>query len=135
MNKIALLLLYTSSVLMFIGGLADQFINGYLDVHLNFLGNPENSALLSGSERLSIFLLHSVGAGLMSTGISMFFLTHFAIRRDLSWAKWVFLTIAWVAQGINGYNMYAVGSHYWYPVLLLVMATIGALTFKAKSSH
>jgi hypothetical protein len=135
MRTIAIVLLYTSSVLMFIGGLGDQFIFGYLDVHLNFLGNPENSELLSKAERLSMLMLHSVGAGLMSTGISMFFLTHFAIRKNQVWAKWTFLIIAWMAQGINGYNMFSAGSHFWYPILILVFATLGVLTFKAKEIH
>ena len=135
MRNIALVLLYTASVLTVIGGLGDQFIFGFLDVHLNFLGNPENSELLMRSERLSMLMLHSVGAGLMSTGISMFVLTHFAIRKNQVWAKWTFLLIAWLAQGLNGYNMFAVGSHFWYPILILVVATIGVLSYNSKEAH
>ncbi len=82
-----------------------------------------------------MLMLHSVGAGLMSTGISMFFLTHFAIRKNQAWAKWAFLIIAWVAQGINGYNMYSAGSHFWYPVLILLFVSLGVFTFKGKEVH
>lgn len=117
---------------MFIGGLGDQFIWAYLDVHLNFLGNPENSVLLMKAEKLSMLMLHSAGGGLMSAGVSMFTLTHFAIRKGQSWAKWTFLIVAFIAQGINGYGMYSAGSHFWYPILVLVFAAAGAMTFKIK---
>lgn len=125
MRKIGLWFLYLSSVLMFIGGLGDQFIVNFLDVHLNYLGNPEDSALFRKSQSLSMLMLHSAGGGLMSTGISMFALTHFAIRDNKEWAKWTFIVIALIAQGINGYGMYMAGSHYWYPAVVLILALIG----------
>lgn len=130
MNKLALTLLYLASILMFIGGLGDQFINRFLEVHLNFLGNPENSELLDKAEQLSMLLLHSTGGGLMSVGISMLALTHFAIRKNQEWAKWSFLVITWIAQGFNGYNMYCAGSHFWYSIVVLTLGTIGVFTFR-----
>lgn len=125
MRKIGISLLYVSSVLMLIGGLGDQFITKFLDVHLNFLGYPENSELLQKAESLAMLMLHSAGGGLMSAGISMFALTHFAIRDNQRWAKWTFIIIALIAQGINGYGMYTAGSHYWYPALVLILALMG----------
>lgn len=116
---------------MFIGGLGDQFIWAYLDVHLNFLGNPENSDLLRNAEELSMLMLHSAGGGLMSAGVSMFALTHFGIKKGQSWAKWTFIIVAFIAQGINGYGMYSAGSHYWYPMLVLAFALVGVLTIKS----
>ena len=130
MNKIALPILYISSTLMFIGGLGDQFINQLLDVHLAYLGNPPESVLLEKAESLLLLMLHSAGGGLMSAGISMFALTHFAIRKNQTWAKWTFLLVAWIAQGINGYGMYSAGSHYWYPILVLGLASLGVLLYK-----
>lgn len=112
---------------MFIGGLGDQFIWSYLDVHLKISRNPENSELLKRADELSMLMLHSAGGGLMSTGISMFCLTHFAIKKGQPWAKWTFFIIAFIAfiafiaQGINGYGMYSAGSHFWYPILVLVL--------------
>ena len=125
MRKTGLALLYISSVLMFIGGLGDQFIFHYLDVHLNYLGNPEDSELFRRAESLSMLMLHSAGGGLMCAGISMFALTHFGIRTNQSWALWTFIIVALIAQGINGYGMYSAGSHYWYPILVLTLAVVG----------
>ena len=103
-----------------------------MDVHLNFLGNPENSDLLSKTEELSMLMLHSAGGGLMSAGVSMFALTHFGIRKGQAWAKWTFIIVAFIAQGINGYGMYSAGSHFWYPILVLAFAFSGVITFKIK---
>lgn len=135
MKKTGLILLYTSSVLMFIGGLGDQFIFSYLDVHLKFLGNPENSNLLRKADELSMLMLHSAGGGLMSAGISMFALTHFAIKKGQSWAKWTFLIVAFIAQGINGYGMYSASSHFWYPIMILVLSLFGVVIFKTKNHY
>ena len=120
---------------MFIGGVGDQFINQFLDVHLKFLGNPENSPLLKKAESLSMFMLHSAGGGLISAGVSMFALTHFGIRNNQPWAKWTFLIIVWVAQGINGYGMYSVGSYYWYPIFLIALSTLGIFLFRSENNH
>lgn len=125
MKKTGLLLCYTSSILMFIGGLGDQFILNYLDVHLNYLGNPQDSELLNKAEKLSMLMLHSAGGGLMSAGISMFALTHFGIKNDQSWSRWTFVVVALIAQGINGYGMYSAGSHFWYPIGVLIFALSG----------
>lgn len=127
MNKIGIILLYTASILMFIGGLGDQFIFNYLDVHLQYLGNPEVSDLFTRAESLSMLMLHSAGGGLMSAGVSMVALTHFAIRKDEEWARWTYLIVAFIAQGINGYGMYSAGSHYWYPMIVLFVAFLGFL--------
>lgn len=135
MNKIGLILLYTASVLMFIGGLGDQFITSFLDVHLNFLGNPEHSDLLAKAEKLSMLMLHAAGGGIMSAGVSMFALTHFAIRKGQSWARWTFLIVACIAQGINGYGMYAAGSHFWYPFAILILAVGGVLLFNTSKTE
>ena len=78
-------------------------------------------------------MLHSAGGGLMSAGVSMFALTHFGLRKGQYWAKWTFLIVAFIAQGINGYGMYSAGSHYWYPILVLACAFAGALTFETKN--
>ena len=134
MKKTALSLLYISSVLMFIGGLGDQFILNYLEVHLNYLGNPPDSDLLRSAESLSMLMLHSAGGGLMSAGISMFALTHFAIRKNQSWARWTYIIVALIAQGINGYGMYSAGSHYWYPILVLSLALFGFLLMSSISN-
>lgn len=117
---------------MFIGGLGDQFIFHYLEVHLNYLGNPEASELLQKAESLSMLMLHSAGGGLMSAGVSMFCLTQFAIRKGQTWAKWTFLIVAFIAQGINGYGMYSAGSHYWYPIAVLTIALMGFLLVRDK---
>ena len=130
MQKTALILLYLAGILMFIGGFGDQFIHGYLDVHLAYLGNPESSELLSRAESLSMLMLHSVGGGLMSTGVSMLALTHFGIRKNHAWAKWTVLIIAFIAQGLNGYGMYSAGSHFWYPILVLAVTLAGVLMCK-----
>ncbi|MDW3209977.1 MAG: hypothetical protein R8N23_08925 [Reichenbachiella sp.] len=135
MRKIGIPLLYISSILMFIGGLGDQFIFSFLDVHLKYLGNPENSELLQKAQSLAMFMLHSAGGGLMSAGISMFALTHFGIRNEQSWAAWTFIIIAFIAQGFNGYGMYSAGSHYWYPILVLAFALIGFGLVKTRSRN
>lgn len=135
MKKIGIYLLYASSILMFIGGLGDQFIMNYLDVHLNYLGNPQNSELLQKAESLSMLMLHSAGGGLMSAGVSMFALTHFAIRKNQSWAIWVFMIVAFIAQGINGYGMYTAGSHFWYPIVVLVLAFLGITLYVLSSNN
>lgn len=127
MRKTGIVLLYVSSILMFIGGLGDQFITHYLDVHLNYLGNPEDSELFRKAESLSMLMLHSAGGGLMSAGTSMFALTHFGIRKNLSWSTWTYLFVALIAQGINGYGMYSAGSHFWYPIIVLFLAILGIL--------
>lgn len=132
MRKIGISILYASSILMFIGGLGDQFIFNYLEVHLNYLGNPEYSELLRKVESLTMLMLHSAGGGLMCAGISMFALVHFGIKTNQSWAKWTFIIVALIAQGINGYGMYSAGSHYWYPVLVLILALIGFSLVKTK---
>ena len=126
--------MYISSILIFIGGLADQFIFNFLDVHLNYLGNPEDSELLRRAERLSMLMLHSAGGGLMSTGISMFALTHFGIRKNLSWAKWTFIVIAIIVQGISGYGMYLAGSYFWYPLVVLFVALLGFFLLTLNSN-
>jgi hypothetical protein len=127
MRKTGLFLLYTAGILTFLGGLGDQFIMNYLDVHLDFLGNPEPSDLLSRSERLSMLLLHAAGGGFMSTGLAMLALAHFGIRRDQNWAKWTYLIIALIAQGINGYAMFSAGSLYGYAIVVLLIALLGLL--------
>lgn len=119
---------------MFIGGLGDQFIFSYLDVHLNYLGNPEYSELLSKAESLSMLMLHSAGGGLMCAGISMFTLTHFGIKSNQNWSSWTFIIVALIAQGINGYGMYTAGSHFWYPILVLTLSMIGFGLIKVSSS-
>lgn len=129
MRKISLILLYTSGALMLIGGIGDQFINQLLDVHLKFLGNPESSDLFIKAQDLMMLMLHSVGGGLMSCGISMLALTYFGIQKDQDWAKWTVLIIAWIAQGFNGYSMYSAGSYYYYPVAILILVTIGLLLY------
>ena len=129
MNRFALSLLYLSGVFMFIGGLGDQFIREYLDVHLAFLGYPEPSELLERSGQLSMLMLHSAGGGLMSAGISMLALTHFGIRKNQAWAKWTLLLVAWIAQGINGYGMFSAGSYYWYPIIVLGLSTLGVVLY------
>lgn len=134
MKKLGIYLLYASSILMFIGGLGDQFIFNYLDVHLNYLGNPQNSELLKKAESLSMLMLHSAGGGLMSAGVSMFALTHFAIRKNQSWAMWVFIIVAFIAQGINGYGMYSAGSHFWYPIVVLTIGFLGIIIFVLYSN-
>jgi len=73
MRKVSLILLYTSGALMLIGGIGDQFINQLLDVHLKFLGNPGSSDLFLKAQDLMMLMLHSVGGGLISCGISMLF--------------------------------------------------------------
>lgn len=135
MRRTSLVLLYLSSVLMFIGGLGDQFIHGYLDVHLRFLGNPPDSEVLRSAERLSMLMLHSAGGGLMAAGLSMFTLTHFGIRRGQHWALWTCLAVAWIAQGFNGYGMYTAGSHYWYPASILLFVTLGSLMSRMSESR
>ncbi|MBR9855126.1 MAG: hypothetical protein GYB37_11215 [Algicola sp.] len=127
MRKTGIFLLYVSSILMFIGGLGDQFITNYLDVHLNYLGNPGDSELFRKAESLSMLMLHSAGGGLMCAGVSMFALTHYGIRKNLSWSVWTYILVALIAQGINGYGMYSAGSHYWYPIIVLVLAILGVL--------
>lgn len=135
MRKTGVIFFYISSVLMFIGGLGDQFIFNYLDVHLKFLGTPEDSELFRKAESLSMLMLHSAGGGLMSAGVSMFTLTHFGIKKNHLWTKWTFMTVAFIAQGINGYGMYAAGSHYWYPILVLSCALLGFALVTFKSQH
>ena len=49
-----------------------------------------------------MLMLHSVGGGLMSCGVSMLALTSFGIQRDQLWVKWTILLIALIAQGFNG---------------------------------
>lgn len=134
MKKVGITLLYISSILMFIGGFGDQFILNYLDVHLNYLGNPQDSELLRKAERLSMLMLHSAGGGLMSAGVSMFALTHFAIRQNQSWAIWTFIIVAFIAQGINGYGMYSAGSHFWYPIIVLSLALSGILIISLNNA-
>ena len=118
---------------MLIGGIGDQFINQLLDVHLKFLGNPESSDLFIKAQDLMMLMLHSVGGGLMSCGISMLALTYFGIQKDQDWAKWTVLIIAWIAQGFNGYSMYSAGSYYYYPVAILILVTIGVPLYPNKS--
>ena len=132
MNRPGLILLYVAGALTFIGGLGDQFISKYLDVHLNFLGNPESSDLLERSEILSMLLLHSAGGGLMSTGLGMLALTHFGVRNNQSWAKWTLLIIAFIAQGINGYAMFAAGSYFWFPVGILTITLLGTIMYRME---
>lgn len=118
-------LLYTAGILTFLGGLGDQFITHYLDVHLNFLGSPEPSDLLGRSERLSMLMLHAAGGGFMSTGVAMTALTHFGIRRNQNWAMRTYVAIALISQGINGYAMYVAGSVYGYAIAVLLIALSG----------
>ena len=132
MRKISLIILYTSGALMLIGGIGDQFINQLLDVHLKFLGYPPSSDLFIKAQDLMMLMLHSVGGGLISCGVSMLVLTYFGIQRDLEWAKWTVLGIAWIAQGFNGYSMYSAGSYYYYPVAILILTTIGVLLYPKK---
>lgn len=80
-------------------------------------------------------MLHSAGGGLMSAGVSMFALTHFAIRDGQQWAKWTFLIVAFIAQGINGYGMFTAGSHYWFPIMVLIFALVGILMYKKSTDH
>lgn len=120
---------------MFIGGLGDQFILHFLDVHLAYLGNPSDSELFRKAESLSMLMLHSAGGGLMAAGISMFALTHFGIKRNEVWARWTFIIIAFIAQGFNGYGMYSAGSHYWYPLLVLILALAGFVLISIKSEN
>ena len=133
MKKLSLILLYTSGALMLIGGIGDQFINQLLDVHLKFLGDPESSDLFLKAQDLMMLMLHSVGGGLMSCGVSMLALTYFGIRKNQDWAKWTVLIIAWIAQGINGYSMYSAGSYYYYPVAILILVTIGVFIYPKSS--
>ena len=125
MRKIGIILLYASSVLMFVGGLGDQFISNFLDVHLDYLGNPGDSPLLKAAERLSLFLLHATGGGLMSGGVAMFALTHFGVRKNQAWAAWTCLAVALLGQSLNAYGMYSTGSYFAYPLVILVLAFIG----------
>lgn len=127
MKKVSLILLYTSGFLMLLGGIGDQFINELLEVHKNYLGNPEASDLYNRSESLILLMLHSLGGGLMAAGVSILALTHFAVRKGERWAVWTILIIAFIAQGFNGYGMYMAGSHYWYPLMLLLIVTAGVL--------
>ena len=117
---------------MFIGGVGDQFINQLLDVHIEFLGNPPNSDLFNKAQDLMMLMLHSVGGGLMSCGVSMIALTYFGIQRYQYWAKWTVLAIAWIAQGFNGYGMYSAGSYYYYPLAILILTTVGVLLYPGK---
>ena len=133
MKKLSLILLYTSGALMLIGGIGDQFINQLLDVHLKFLGDPESSDLFLKAQDLMMLMLHSVGGGLMSCGVSMLALTYFGIRKNQDWTKWTVLIIAWIAQGINGYSMYSAGSYYYYPVAILILVTIGVFIYPKSS--
>ena len=134
MRKIGLIVLYTASIFTLMGGLGDQFINNYLDVHLNFLGNPVESDFFRRSEKLSMLILHAAGGGFISTGLAMFSLTHFGIRKGLLWANWTFIIIAFISQGINGYAMYMAGSHFWYPLAVMALATSGILIYRAGSA-
>ena len=127
MKKTSLTLLYIGGGLMLLGGIGDQFINELLDVHKQYLGNPEPSALYSRVQSLLLLMLHSLGGGLISAGISILALTHFAVRNGERWAVWTVLLVAFVAQGFNGYGMYAAGSHYWYPLVLLCIITLGVI--------
>jgi hypothetical protein len=72
-------------------------------------------------------MLHSLGGGLMACGVAILAITHYAIRKGERWAVWTVLIIAFIAQGFNGYGMYAAGSHYWYPILLLSIVALGTL--------
>ena len=120
---------------MLIGGIGDQFINQLLDVHLKFLGNPGSSDLFLKAQDLMMLMLHSVGGGLISCGISMIVLTYFGIQKDQEWAKWTVLIIAWIAQGFNGYSMYSAGSYYYYPLAILILVTLGVFLFPTKASQ
>lgn len=133
MRKTGIRLFYIASVLMFIGGLGDQFIFHFLDVHMDYLGHPERTLLFERIESLSMLMLHSAGGGLMSAGVSMFALTHFSIRKDETWSKWIFIIVAFIAQGLNGYGMYSAGSHYWYPIMVLSITLIGFIFLTIKS--
>jgi hypothetical protein len=133
MRKFALSLLYLAGALMLIGGIGDQFINELLNVHINFLGNPPDSELFDRSQALILLMLHSLGGGLISTGISMLALTHFGIRRGLSWSKWTYLIIAWIAQGFNGYGMYMAGSYFYYPLAILLLSSVGVLLYRDEN--
>ena len=130
MRRTALILLYTSGTLIIIGGLGDQFINDLLDVHLAFLGDPEPSELLSRSEQLILLMLHTLGGGLISTGVAVLTLTHFAVRKNQNWALWTILAITWIAEGFNTIGMYLAGSYYYYPLSILIMVTAGFLLYR-----
>lgn len=132
MRKTGLILLYLAGTLTFIGGLVDQFIYGYLEVHLHFLGNPEPSELLEQYEKLSTLILHSAGGGLMSTGLGMLALTHFGIRNNQRWAMWTLLITVFIAQGINAYGMFSAGSYYGFPVGVLIITLFGTLLYKME---
>ena len=129
MRKLSLSFLYTASILMAIGGIGDFFINELLDVHVNFLGSPEQNDLFFKFQYLVLAMLHSIGGNLLSCGVSMFALTHFGIRNNMVWAKWTYLIIALLSQGFNGWGMYSVGSYYFYPVMILIFVLLGVFTF------
>ena len=127
MKKLSVILLYVVGGLMLLGGIGDQFINELLDVHKEYLGNPEPSELFDKSQSLLLLMLHSLGGGLIAAGVGILAITHFAVRKGEGWAVWTALLIAFIAQGFNGYSMYRAGSHYWYPMLLLTIAAIAGV--------
>ena len=130
MRKASIILFYTAGTLMLIGGIGDQFINKLLDVHQQYLGNPEPSEFMTKAESLLILMLHSVGGGLISAGVSMLALTHFGIRNDLKWTVWTTVAVAFIAQGFNGYSMYSAGSYYYYPLAILILTGAAAILYK-----
>jgi len=134
MRKISIILFYLISGLIFLGGLGDHFINELLKVHLKFLGNPEPSELLLKSEIVIINMLHVIGGNLMAIGIGVFFLTHFGIRNDFSWAKWAFLIMVLFAEGSNAIGMYTVNSFYYFPLILIILTVIAVALNKRKST-
>ncbi|WP_338394977.1 hypothetical protein [Fulvitalea axinellae] len=87
---------------------------------------------MDNTENLILLMLHSVGGGLMACGVGMFVLVHYGIRKNVAWARWSFLLMAWLAQGFNGYGMFMSGSYYFYPVLVLFIATTGIFLYRKE---
>ncbi len=129
MRKFGLALVYLASALIALGGLGDQFIVEFLDVHHAYLGRPDPGPLLERAEGLLLLMLHVLGGGLMASGVACLAMTHFALRQGHGWALPAIGITALLGEGFNAYGMYRVGSYWVYPVTVLSLLFVGLISF------
>jgi hypothetical protein len=70
-------------------------------------------------------LLRALGGCLIAVGIAVLILVNAPASREEMWALWAAFLLVALAEGLNAWGMYKVGSPFYFPLAFVMLAAVG----------
>ena len=128
MSTASRLILNLTAALITVGGLYDILTPKLPPNHVERCQG--NTAALE----LVRALLRALGGCLVAVGIAVLILVNAPALREEMWALWSVLLLVALAEGLNAWGMYKVGSPFYFPIAFVMIAAAGVtLGFVARA--